>query len=125
MQNGETIAACGCEYGIGGHSAGFWASLGSEDPVQIMASGGNLDWARICSIQHQSRKTHILAAIIKLLEVKFRCCTQLTTTGAIDNFNDCGQWTANQMEDARIFDMKSKFKEAGLKFTIKVTQDTS
>ena len=73
----------------------------------------------------KAEQTHILAAIIKLLEVKFRCCTQLTTTGAIDNFNDCGQWTANQMEDARIFDMKSKFKEAGLKFTIKVTQDTS
>jgi hypothetical protein len=57
-------------YGIGEHSAEFWASPGQRGSADYGLGRKLGQGTRIFLIQHQREQTHIPAAIIKLLEVK-------------------------------------------------------
>jgi hypothetical protein len=60
-----------------------------------MASGGNMDWApEYARSNTRAEQTHILAAMIKLFETGINVRNgrddSVDYTGAIDNFNECG-----------------------------------
>jgi hypothetical protein len=73
-----------------------WRALGRvlkikqhNSDVQIMASGGNMDWAlEYARSNTRAEQTHILAAMIKLFETGINVMYSVDYTWKIDNFND-------------------------------------
>jgi hypothetical protein len=56
-------------YGTGETTVGYWQNRKAAD-VQIMCSGGNVDWAMQSARSNtQAEQTHILAAMIQLFPV--------------------------------------------------------
>jgi hypothetical protein len=68
-RDGETVAAYGWGvYGTGEHSVDYWKTK-HNSKVQIMASGGNMDWApEYAGSNTRAEQTHILAAMIQLFQ---------------------------------------------------------
>jgi len=81
-RNCETIAAYGWGvYGIREHSVEYWANKHNSD-VQIMPSGGNMDWApEHARSNTRAEQTHILAAMIKLFETGINVLYSVDYTG--------------------------------------------
>ena len=95
-KKGVVNGACGWGvYGIGEPTVKYWEDKKAED-VEIMCSGGNVDWA-MESAQSNTRaeQTHILAAMIQLHPVGL-VLYAVDYTGAISNFNECQFWTSAQ-----------------------------
>ena len=87
-RNAETVAAYGWGvYGIGKHSVEYCNNK-HDSNVQIMASGGNMDWApEYARSNTRAEQTHILAAMIQLFETRINVLYSVDYTGAIDNSN--------------------------------------
>jgi hypothetical protein len=53
---------------LGGHSVDYWKTKHNSE-VQIMASGGNMDWApEYARSNTRAEQTHVLAAMIQLFQ---------------------------------------------------------
>jgi hypothetical protein len=74
----------------------YWELKQAED-VQIMCSGGNVDWAMESARSNtRAEQTHILAAMIQLFPVGLDVLYAVDYTGAISNFNESQFWTSTQ-----------------------------
>ena len=83
------------DYGVG-ETTVDWENRKAED-VQIMCSGGNVDWAmESARINTRAKQTHILAATIQLFPVGPDVLYAVDYTGAISNFNESQFWTSTQ-----------------------------
>ena len=83
-RDGETVAAYGWGvYGIGEHSVDYWKAKHNSE-VQIMASGGNMDWApEYARSNTRAEQTHILAAMIQLFQTGINVLYSVDYTGGI------------------------------------------
>ena len=69
----------------------------SAEDIQIMCSGGNVDWAMQSARSNtRAEQTHILAAMIQLFPVGLDVLYAVDYTGAISNFNESQFWTSTQ-----------------------------
>jgi hypothetical protein len=76
-RDGGTVAAYGWGvYGIGEHSVEYWKKK-HNSKVQIMASGGNMDWApEYARSNTRAEQKQILAAMIQLFKQELTYCTR-------------------------------------------------
>jgi len=110
-------------HGIDEPTVEYWEDKKAED-VQIMCSGGNVDWAMESARSNtRAEQTHILAAMIQLHPVGRDVLYAVDYTGAISNFNGCQFWTSTQWINCENRDvmegivfMKQKYKEDGMSF---------